>query len=287
MSTRILKTRIPFLLLAMSLALSSCQEYNAALKYGDTEYKYEVAKACYARGQYSHAQDMFSNLLVATKGSGYGEECLYLMAMSAYKYRDWETAAATFRKYYQSYPQGLYTEEAHYYCGRSLFNSVPDPRLDQTMTSLSVAELQSFLDAYPDTHLKAQTQEMILQLQDQLVKKELLAAQLYYDLGSYMLNCNFGGSNYEACIVTSENALRDFPYASAERREQFRLLVLRSRYHLARQSIEEKRLERFRQTLDDYDFFYNEFPESTFLREAQGYREKSQRALKGQVIEGD
>ena len=88
--------KIVLLFLVLPLAfLSSCGEYNAALKHGDAEYKYEVAKACYMKGQYGHAQELFSSLLVAMKGSGYADECLYMMAMSSYMAGDLETASAS------------------------------------------------------------------------------------------------------------------------------------------------------------------------------------------------
>ena len=281
-----MKRVLPSLLL-MLLVASGCGEYNAVLKHGDYEYKYEVAKACYTLGQYTRSHELFTSLVTTMKGSGYGEECLYLMAMSAYQNGDLESAAAAFKKYYQSYPRGFYVEDAHYYSGRALFEAVPDPRLDQSTTKAAIAELLTFLETYPYTRLKEQTQEMIQKLQDHLVEKDYLTAKLYYDLGNYMLNSLNGGSNYEACIVTSENALRDYPYAKAERREQFMLLALRSRFHLARQSVEEKRLERFRECIDDYYGFVNEFPESQYLKEAQDYLVKSQKALKGQPIEDE
>ena len=281
-----MKKIIPLLLCSL-LALASCSEYYKVAKHGDPEYKYEVAKACYARGKYTHAYDLFNSVVINFKGSTYGEECLYMMAMSAFKGRDYDLASSGFKKYYQSYPRGLYVEEARYHSGLALFEDVPDPRLDQTTTYQAIAELQHFLDYYPYTRLKTQTQEMIQRLQDHLVEKEQRSAQLYYDLGNYIGNSTSGGSNYEACIVTSENALRDYPYASAERREQFMLLILRSRYHLARQSVEEKRLERFRQTVDEYYGFINEFPESIHRKEADGYLKKSQKALAGQPLEDE
>ena len=52
---------------------------------------------------------------------------------------------------------------------------------------------------------------MIQRLQDHLIEKEYLNAKLYYDLGGYVINSLIYGSNYEACIVTSENALRGTP----------------------------------------------------------------------------
>ncbi len=279
--------KIITLLLSALVVLASCGEYNKVAKYGDPEYKYEVAKSCYARGKYTQAYDLLNSVVINFKGSAYGEECLYLMSMSAYMGRDYDLASSAFKKYYQSYPRGLYVEEARYYSGMALYQSIPDPRLDQTATYQAIAELQSFLDYYPYTRLKEQTQDMLQRLQDHLIEKEQRTAQLYYDLGSYIGNSTSGGSNYEACIVTSENALHDYPYASAERRETFMMLILRSRFHLARQSVEEKRIERFRQTIDEYYGFINEFPESKYKKEADGYLAKSQKAVKGQPLDED
>ena len=283
----IMKSRIIIILATTAFLLTGCGEYNAVQKHADSEYKYEYAKACYTRGKYTRAFETLSGVITAMKGSGYGEESLYLMGMSAYNSGDLTAASETFRKYYQSYPRGIYVEDANYYCGRALYDAMPDARLDQTTTKQAIAELQRFLDNYPYTRLKEQTEEMIQKLQDHLVEKEYLSAKLYYDLGDYLLNSLQGGSNYEACIVTSENALRDYPFAKAERREQFLLMILRSRYHLARQSIDTKQAERFRQTVDDYYAFVNEFPESQYLKEAQNYLTKSQKALKGLPIDED
>ena len=133
----------------------------------------------------------------------------------------------------------------------------------------AVKEFQDFLDYYPYTALKERTQQMIFSLQDKMVEKEFEAAKLYYDLGTYMGNCSYGGSNYEACIVTARNALLDFPYASPERREEFSIMILRAKFHLAQQSVEEKRLDRYRDTIDEYYGFMNEYPESKYLKDAQ------------------
>lgn len=279
-----MKRNIILLLIGL-VTLASCGEYNAVLKNPDTEYRYEVAKACYVRGQYAHASELFSELLPVMKNTTYADECLYLVAMSAYMDGDLEAASDFFRKYYTSYPRGIYVEYARYYSGRALYESVPNPRLDQTSTRLAIDELQRFIEYAPESRLKEQTQEMIGQLQDHLIEKEYLNAKLYYDLGGYVINSLIGGSNYEACIVTAENALRDYPFASPQRREEFSILILRSKYHLAHQSVEAKRIERYRDTVDEYYGFANDFPESKYLKEAQGYLNKCQRVLKGQPEE--
>lgn len=269
-----------FALLGSLCLLTSCGEYSKLSKTADYEYKYEAAKAYFAKGEYSRAAVLFGDLLAIMKGTINGEESLYMLAMSEYCSGDYETASSYFKKYYQSYPKGRYVEYARYYAGRALFEDTPDPRLDQTNTLYALEEFQNFLDYYPTTTLKPQTQEMIFALQDKLVLKEYNAAKLYYDLGSYAMNCAFGGSNYEACIVTSENALRDYPYAGPNRREAFGILILKARYQLALQSVESKRLERFRETIDEYYGFANEYPESKHMKEARQMLEASEKVVK-------
>ena len=89
------------------------------------------------------------------------------------------------------------------------------------------------------------------------------------------MNCQFGGSNWEACVVTAENALRDFPYAEAWRREELSIMILRAKYHLAEQSVETKRVQRYRDCIDEYYAFRNDYPESRYLAEAQTIFTKS------------
>lgn len=273
--------RILSWLSGVTLLLASCNEYNNVIKTADYDYKYEVAKEYFAKGQYTRSSVLLGELVTMMKGTSRGEECLYMLAMSEFCNENYDVAHSYFQKYYQSYPKGIYVEYARFYAGRSLYESVPDTRLDQSSTMAAVKEFQDFLDYYPYTRLKDRTQEMIFALQDKMVEKEFEAAKLYYDLGSYMINCSYGGSNYEACIVTARNALLDYPYASPERREEFSIMILRAKYQLAQQSVDEKRLDRYRDTIDEYYGFMNEYPESKYLKDAQRIFTQSEKYVNG------
>ncbi len=255
--------------LLFPLVVSGCGEYNAVFKSQDYDFKYETAKAYYIEGKYTKASELFGTLLVAMKGTPYGEECMYMLGMSNFMAKDYESAASFFKKYYQSYPKGQYVHLARYYSGYSLYMQTPDARLDQSCTAEAISEFNNFVELYPSTPLKQQTADIVEKLEDKLVEKEYLAAKLYYDLGSYVMNCSFGGNNYEACVVTAENALKDYPAASYERKEELAIMILRAKYHLARQSVDEKRVERYRETVDEYYAFENDYPESKYLAEAK------------------
>lgn len=158
---------------------------------------------------------------------------------------------------------------ASFYIGESLFMSTPEPRLDQTQTVNSIAAFQEYLDIYPEASLKDKAQKRLFELQDKLVKKELYSAQLYYNLGTYFGNCTSGGSNYEACIITAQNAINDYPYSSL--REDFAVLIMKSKFELAEQSVESKKIDRYRDAEDECYGFINEYPDSKNKALAEKY----------------
>ncbi|MDR0939455.1 MAG: outer membrane protein assembly factor BamD [Mediterranea sp.] len=241
--------------------LSSCGEYNQLLKSTDYEYKYEAAKNYFAKGQYARSATLLNELITILKGTDKAEESLYMLGMSYYNQGDYQTAAQTFITYYNTYPRGTFTELARFHAGKALYLDTPDPRLDQTSTFHAIQQLQSFLEYFPNSSKDKEAQDMVFALQDKLVEKELGAARLYYNLGTYL------GNNYLSCVITAQNALKDYPYT--DYREELSILVLRAKYEMAVNSVLDKRMDRYRDTVDEYYAFKNEFPESKYLKEAE------------------
>ena len=269
---RIMK-KLTLIATCVALLMTSCvNEYNQITKSGDYTLKYEYAKQCYAQGKYSRVVPLLQELVTMKKSSTEGEECLYMLAMAEFGMKDYETASEYFKKYFSSYPKGRYAENAKYYVGESLFQNAPEPRLDQSTTMTAIAAFQEYLDIFPNAHLKDQATSRLYALQDLLVEKEYKSARLYFDLGTYFGNCTNGGNNYEACIVTAQNALKDYPYSN--RREEFASLVMKSKYELAKMSVESKQLERYQDAEDECYGFINEYPDSKERSLAEKYIEK-------------
>jgi len=257
------------IILLLAALLTGCTtEYTRVLKSDDNIYKYEYAKESFATGKFQHAVVLLEELVTLQKGRGNAQESLYMLAMAQYCNRDYDAASATFRKFYQSYPKGDYAENASFYIGQSLFQSMPDPRLDQSSTIGAINAFQNFLDFYPDSPLREQAQKQLFVLQDNLVMKEYLSAQLYYNLGGYFGNINSNTeSNYESCIITAQNALKTYPFTTM--REKFSILIMKSKFELAENSSQEKRVERYRDAEDECYGFLTEFPESSERKTAE------------------
>ncbi len=240
-------------------------------KSTDYEYKYESAKCYFASGKYTRASTLLNELIAIFKGTDKAEESLFMLGMSYYKRLDYQTASQVFIQYYNVYPHGIYTDLARFYAGKSLYLDTPEPRLDQSGTYSAIQQLQMFMEYFPKSDKKEEAQDMIFALQDKLVMKEYYSARLYLNMGNYL------GNNYQSCIITAQNALKDYPYTVL--REDLSMLVLRAKYEWALYSVDEKKVERFRDAVDEYYGFKNEFPESKYAKEADRIFKDSQAAL--------
>ena len=269
---------ILFFSISAALLLSSCaNEFNNVYKSNDWTFRYEFAKEKFAQHKFTQASTLFGDMINVMKGTDNAEECLFLYGLSAFNDKDYESAADIFKKYYATYPKGDYAEQASFLVGESLYNCSPEPRLDQSETYSAMRAYQDFMDIYPLSSKKETAQNRLYELQDKLVEKELYSAKLYYNLGTYFGNCTSGGNNYEACIVTSQNVLKDYPYTTL--REDFATLIMKSKYQLAASSVEAKRMERYQDAEDECYGFINEYPESKERALAEKYIAKCKKVI--------
>ena len=260
------------LYIASMLLLCGCGEYAKVMKSKDVDYKFDYAKRAYDQRKYLQAATVLNDVITPLRGGPKGEEALFLLGMSYYENKDYLNAGVYFKTYYQRYPKGKYAELARFYTGYGYYLDSPDPQLDQTNTVKAISELQSFLDYFPKSDKVTIAQNAIFELQDKLTLKELQNAQLYYNLG------NFLGNNYEACVITAQNALKTYPYSKY--REDFEMLILKAKFQEARQSVAEKREDRFNDVIDEYYSFINSYPDSKNGKEARNIYEIARRHVK-------
>ena len=247
-------------MLLSAAVFTSCGEYQRILKSNDPDEKLEFAKRAFEEKKYTQAATVLTDIVTMFKGTQKAEDSLYLLALSHYENKDYENASAYFHTYYTRYPKGKYTEMARFYSGYGYYLDSPEPQLDQSGTVKAIEELQAFLDYFPKSDKVPVAQNTIFELQDKLTLKELQNAQLYYNLGNYM------GNNYESAVIVARNAIKNYPYSKYK--EDLEMLILKSRYQEAAQSVEEKKVDRFRDVVDEYYSFINNYPESENRKEA-------------------
>lgn len=244
----------------MSLFMTSCGEYQRMLKSTDPNAKFEYAKRAFDEKRYVQAYTLLEQIVTTLKGTDKAEESLYLLGLSHYENKEYADASSYFQTYYTRYPKGKFTEMARYYSGYGFYLDSPEPQLDQTGTVKAIEELQAFLDYFPRSDKVTIAQNAIFELQDKLTLKELQNAQLYYNMGV------FRGNNYESAIIVAQNAIKEYPYSKYK--EELEMLILKARYQEAQMSVEERKADRFRDVVDEYFSFINNYPDSPNRKEA-------------------
>ena len=127
------------------------------------------------------------------------------------------------------------------------------------------------MEFYPQSERAAEAQEILFQLQEKLAYKELMATRLYFNLGTYM------GNNYQSSVITAQNALKDYPYS--KKQKEFKILIIRAKNELALVSVEEKLQGRYRDVVDEYYTYVNEYPEGQFLKQVTKYFEYANKRI--------
>ena len=247
------------------MLFSSCGEYNKILKTQDADLKYSYAKKYFNKKKYVKSATLLEEIVYYFRGRPEGEEVLYLLAQSYYGQNDYETASEYFKSYANTYPRGEYTELAKYYSAYGLYLESRDPRLDQAETYESMQQFLLFLEEYPQSERVKDIEQLLFQMQEKLADKEYRSAKLYYNLGTYM------GNNYAACIVTSDNALKNYP--DTKYREDFLYLKICSKYEIAQISVDERLQGRYREVVDEYYSYINEFPKGKYIKQVTKYFE--------------
>lgn len=241
-------------------ALSSCGEYVRVQKSNDLNYKFEYAKRAFQEKKYQQSATILKDLVTVFKATDKAEESLYLLAMSYYENKDYLNSGVHFQTYYNRYPKGKYAEPARFYSGYGYYLDSPEAQLDQTGTIKAIEELQAFLDYFPKSPKVTVAQNAIFELQDKLTLKQLQNALLYYNLGTYM------GNNYESAVIVAKNAIKEYPYSKYK--EDLELLVLKARFQEADLSVDERKADRFREVIDEYYSYINNYPDSPNRPEA-------------------
>ncbi|MBO4724403.1 MAG: outer membrane protein assembly factor BamD [Bacteroidaceae bacterium] len=276
------KTAPIVLFLALVLAtMSGCSGYNKILKASDYNTKYSLAKTYFMEGRFTTCSSILEECVAYQRGTAQAEESMYMLATCYYNIEDYLSASQYYLACYRAFPSSLYSENCLFWSGKSLYLDTPDPRLDATSTTSAIIQLQRFVETYPESKYRPEAETMIYEMYDRLVEKELSTADLYYNMGNYL------GNNYRSCIIVAQNALRDYPYTKY--REKLSMLVLKAKFQMAQESVLDKRDDRYRDAIDEYYAFKNEFPESSYMKEADKMFRTSQKNLgnKNQIIEED
>lgn len=264
-----LKTLFVICLITTFILQTSCSSYQKILKSNDFELKKQKTKEYYNAGEYYKSLPLFEELLSVVKGTTDAEKFYYHYAYAHYCNGDYRLASFYFKNFTEYYPNSALTENAAYMVAYCHYKTASPENLDQTDTRKAIEAFQIFANNYPQSTRLAECNEYIDKLRLVLENKAYNSATLYYKL-----------KNYKAANTSFKNLLNDFP--DTQRREEIRFLMIKSNYLYAQNSIETKKAERYKATLNAYYDFLEKYPNSKYLLSAENIFEEANTYLQKQ-----
>lgn len=231
-------------------------KYNKLLKSGDMNAKYDAAVKYFKKEDYTRALALFEECVSVFRGTAKGEEVMYYYAYCNYNLEDYIVAGYHFRNFVRQFPSSVHTEECAYMNAYCFYLSSPNYSLDQSDTKVAIKEFQRFTVQYPKSVRIQDCNNMLDKLRAKLERKSYENCMLYYNM-----------VDYKAAVASFNNHLKDFP--DTKHREEIQYLTVKSYYLLALNSIDAKKQERFKASVDAYFKYIDTFPNGQYLKQAE------------------
>jgi outer membrane protein assembly factor BamD len=264
-----MKKQIIILVATLSIIISfnACSKFNKIQKSTDMEAKYQAAVKYYEKKNYFQALQLFEELITVFRGTNRAEDTYYYYSQCYYETGDYTVAAYHFNNFNQTFPNSSRAEEALYKNAYCYYLDSPVASLDQKNTLDAIRQFQLFINKYPHSEKVQQSNELIDELRFKLETKEFNNAKLYFKTG-----------NNKSAVLAFQNVLKTYP--STTYKEECLFYILRSSYLYANQSIDTKKPERYKNTIENYYKLIDTFPQTKYLREAERIFVESQARIK-------
>jgi outer membrane protein assembly factor BamD len=241
------------------LALSACKFQR--IRKGDAKEKYDAAIRYYEKRDYYRAGLLLEEVLPLIRGTKEYEIASFYYAYCHFHQRQYTLGADYFRRFYENFRGSKFAEEARYMQVKSLYKDSAPYYLDQANTIEAINTTQSYLNAYTNSNYMEECNKILQELRGKLEKKAYENARLYYKIGYF-----------HAAIVAFNNFRREFP--DSQSAEEALYLSVESQFKYAKQSIEKKQPERYRELVKIAEDFMERYPESKNKKSVKSYLDR-------------
>ncbi|MDD4142038.1 MAG: outer membrane protein assembly factor BamD [Bacteroidales bacterium] len=250
------------LLLSCVVTLPSCSNtktgFTKLLKSDDRDLMFNEAVAYYEKGSYVKALQLFDRIAVLVKGTDKEEPLNYYYAQCYYEQSDYVLANYYFKRYVSQFPFSRRADECAYLAAICKYMESSSYSLDPTPTTEAISELQSYINTYPQSDKIEMCNVYIDELRNKLEEKDYQIALMYYKM-----------EEYKASVVCFNNILKDYP--STTHREEIMYRIVCAQYEFAKNSVTDKKKDRFKDVVTSYQKFLSAFPESKYLSIVEDY----------------
>lgn len=258
-----LKTKsLLFLIVCISVLVGCKNQFEEIRLSNDIELRYQKAFEYYEKKDYQKAQYLLEDLIPVIRLTEKAEKVYFYYAYTHYHLANFSFASYYFKQFYSTFPSSSYGEEALYMSAQSYYKLSPDYKLTQEDTEKAIESFQLFANSFPDSERVSNCNEKIDVLRKKLEVKALEAAKGY-----------FKRKHYRSATHTFKALLTEYP--DTKELEFIRFMIIKSAFRYAQESILDKQVERFEETIGYYKSFMKKYSAGKYAQEAENIYETS------------
>ncbi|MEZ4858071.1 MAG: outer membrane protein assembly factor BamD [Flavobacteriaceae bacterium] len=246
----------PILLLLIVALFASCSSYQKLLRSDDMAKKYNAADSLYKNGKYKKALALMEQIVPAYRGKPQAEPLMFRYANTFYNLEDFYLSGYQFERFVISYPKSDSVEIASFRSAKSYYELSPRYSLDQKDTYTALEKLQAFIDKFPSSNYRDDTNAMVVELKEKLERKDFETANQYLRI-----------SDYKAAIEGFDNFILDHPGSKFRANAYYGRIE--ASYLLAINSVPYLVQERLINTKKQYQSFLKYYSESELRPDAE------------------
>lgn len=259
--------KFTFYILFTLLILSSCSTYNKVLKGDNYDKKFALANDLYDREKWTQSIALFEQVYQRVPKTSEGEISYYRIGMAYYMVEDYYMGGYFLNSFFDKYPRSTKIEEAFFIKTLCSVKNSPISSLDQQETEIALNDVQQFIYLFPNSNRIDTCNKIMDNLRFKLEKKEYDNVKLYDKT-----------LNYRSVITTAETFINTFP--NSIYKEEVHFLKIKNLVFVAKNSVDDKKLERIEKAIETYRNFANQYPESKYKKEVDNLHKTMQNELK-------
>lgn len=246
--------------------LFSCSDYNKVVKGDNYQRKFELANELFDQKEFLRSVTLFEQVYQRVPKSSEGELSYFRIGKAYYFAEDFEMAGYYLGSFPQRFPYSTKAQEAMFLSALCSVNNSPDHSLDQNETELAINNLQQFVDKYPDSELVDSCNRVMDRMRLKLERKDYEAVKLYSKT-----------QNYRSAVTTALTFVEDYPLS--KNKEEVLYILVKNSYFLSINSVENKKCDRIEETIERYNNFVGDFPQSAYKVELDNISDKMHKEL--------
>lgn len=248
--------------LSMMLLTSCATDFEKVRTSNDPKLILVKANEYYQDKEWLSAQTLYELAIQFYRGKAEAEMIYFNYANTYYQLGEYITASHYFKTFASTYSNSTKREEAAFMSAYSEYKLSPNARLDQSYSKKAIENFQDFINNNPQSTRVQECNALIDEMRTKLELKAYEQGVLYFEIGQY-----------QSAVRSFELMLKEFPNAVQE--EKARFLMLKSSFELAKNSVIDKRKERYEDTVALAKKSKDKFKNASFTSEATDILNKS------------